>query len=246
MNDNIVNDEADILLYGLRTARQKKRMQYKGFHRELLRLNREERKLDKQVWELGWIDLHPPVMRGWKRYFVLRDDVARSKEATFFQGILDKINTLDYCTRKDFKIKYRYKGKKQHSVKPQRLKYLGEVTDKKINFSEKERGYFEECEITDWTGKKFIKVFVFTEQWRFVLRIRPNLITKTKVRDEVIESRIAEIENRIERNYWRATIAKAKGESYTHGWWRDEDLQKDNYCFKNMSVSKILDAIKED
>src|SRR4029078_1937661 len=92
----------DILCYRLRTARQKKRMQYKDFDKQLIQLYQEERELYWQIRELGCVPLIPPFQRGWKRSFVLRDDVARSPQAKFFQNILDKINTRDWSYRKDF------------------------------------------------------------------------------------------------------------------------------------------------
>jgi hypothetical protein len=45
---------------------------------------------------MGYVPLEPPVQRGWKRTFVLRADVASSAKAVFYQGILDKINRVDY------------------------------------------------------------------------------------------------------------------------------------------------------
>ena len=46
MNSKLIQQYGeDILCYRLRTARQKKRMQYKDFEKQLLKINREERKL---------------------------------------------------------------------------------------------------------------------------------------------------------------------------------------------------------
>jgi hypothetical protein len=220
-------------------------MQYKGFEQALRALDREREELWEKEKELGWAELDVPIMRGWKRYFVLREDVARSKYAIFFQTLLDKINTVDYSSRKDFTTKYRKGGKKLRAVTHQRLKYLGEVNQKKISFSEKERSHFEEREIADRTGKKFIKVLVFTEPWRFSLRIRPNMITKVKVEDRDIESRVSEIDNYFDTNNFKPALAKMKGHSYGRGWWHDEELVKDRHIFKNTPFPQVLDAIKE-
>lgn len=53
----------DILCYRLRTARQKKRMQYEDFHKYLIRLSKEEKGLMKLKRELGWETLKPPVQK---------------------------------------------------------------------------------------------------------------------------------------------------------------------------------------
>ena len=246
MNNKIVNDKADILLYGLRTARQKKRMQYKGFEKKLKDLDREEGMLFKSKWQLGWIELNPPVTRGWKRYFVLRDDIARSKDAAFFQGILDKVNTTDYCSRRDFKAKQRSRGKKFYSVTTQQLKNSKQLDLRKVTFTDKEWSFFEERDVPDWTGKKFYKAFVFTEQWRFVLRIRPNVITTSRVRDEAIEQRLGEIAGHVYRLHLRPSIAKVNGDSYNPRYRKEGEKSKEVYRFKNMSFSQVLDAIKEE
>lgn len=80
----------DIFCYRLRTARHKKRMQYEDFDKQLIQLHQEENGLYEQRRNLGWEPLLPAVQKGWKRFFVLRDDVARSKQAEFFENILKK------------------------------------------------------------------------------------------------------------------------------------------------------------
>src|SRR5438309_7971971 len=107
MNTHSINESTALLQFRLRTARHKKRMQHEDRDKQLLALDREEDELYKQQRNLGWIELHPPVVRGWKRYFVLREDVAKAKQAAFFESILSKINTTEYSYRKDFKVKKR-------------------------------------------------------------------------------------------------------------------------------------------
>src|SRR5688572_12105392 len=123
----------DILCYRMRTARQKIRMQYADFDKFLIQLHREERDLYEKKRNLGWEALSPPVQKGWKRFFVLRDDVERSKQADFFKGILVKINTYDWSSRKDFKIKKRKRGRKTHVIKSQKLLEPGEFHFQKLN-----------------------------------------------------------------------------------------------------------------
>ncbi len=87
-------------------------MQRKQFERKLIQLFFEQRNLSEQISNLGYEKLDPPVQRGWKRFFVLRKDIARSDDALFFQKLLDKINTIEYSSRKDFKVKRRRLEKK--------------------------------------------------------------------------------------------------------------------------------------
>ncbi|MGV3588803.1 MAG: hypothetical protein ACO1OF_17490 [Adhaeribacter sp.] len=79
-----------------RSAREKKRLVKLDFEKQLRQLARERCHLLEQKRSLGYEPLKPPVQKGFKRFFVLRDDVAWSPRAAFFQEILDKINTVQY------------------------------------------------------------------------------------------------------------------------------------------------------
>jgi len=233
----------EILSYRLRTARQKKRMQYEDFDKALLQLSKERRRLYKQKWNLGWEPLVPPVQKGWKRFFVLRDDVARSKHALFFENILNKINTYDWSYRKDFKIKKRRFGRKQYVVKRQSLLRPYEWQFIQMQFTDAEKQFFHEVWETD-LRRQPVKRYEFNEPWRFVLRIRPNIIDKVKKRDAQLEKRIQEIDNYIEGNAYNGRIDKLlRGNTYK--WWDREDVREKS-VFKNKSLQQILDKVKEE
>lgn len=233
----------DILSYRLRTARQKKRMQYEDFDKQLLKLYREDRALYKQWQNLGWEPLKPPVQKGWKRFFVLREDVARHKQAEFFENILKKINTYDQSHRKDFKVKRRkgarykkYVVKKQHLLQPQAWHFA------KLGFTDAEKRLFHEVFETDKKGNSF-KRYVFNEPWRYVLRVRPNMIDKVRKRDVVIEARRNAIGNYLEWNVYQRRLDKLL---YGHIPWKyDWPRRPDVYEFKNKSFSQIMDLINE-
>ena len=63
----------------LKTKRQKKRLVKEDFEKQLIQLN----KLQDELWEkkrcLPLVPLAMPYQKGWQRYFVLREDIARSK-----------------------------------------------------------------------------------------------------------------------------------------------------------------------
>ena len=240
MNNNYINNEIISLQhFRLRSERRKKRAQHEDKDKQLLAIHKEENNLWYQRRNLGWIELHPPVMRGYKRYFVLRSDVAKTNQAAFFEGILQKINTTDYSYRKDFKVKKRKWGKKIYVVKEQYLSQPGKLCFDRLNFTEAEKSYFEEREIPTSWGIGMQRVFVFRESWRFVLRVRPNIITKTRVRDEVIESRIQQIRNYIQRNALRGRLNHLT-DGHTYSWWEGEKYKQKNHL-KNKSFTAILE-----
>jgi hypothetical protein len=234
----------DILCYRLRTARQKKRMQYEDFEKYLIQLDKEQRALYRQKKNLGWEPLLPPVQKGWKRFFALRDDVARSQYADFFQGILDKINTKDWSHRKDFLVRRRSQGKKIYVVKSQKLLEPYAVDFLKMGFSEVEEKFFHEEWKLDW-GRCYRKHFVFNEPWRFVLRVRPNMIVKVRIRDEAMEARLKAIDNYLERNGLEWTqIRLLRGNCKWRHWDKSEKYNEVN-PFKNWPLERTLDRLKE-
>jgi len=237
----------EILSYRLRTARQKKRMQYKDFEKQLLKINREERKLVIKQRNIEWVPLVPPFQRGWKRFFVLREDVARSKQAEFFENILRKINTQDWSHRRDFKIRKRRKGRKKYIVKEQQLLRPYDFEFPRMNFSEAERQLFHEVFYYEKGGKRIVKRYVFSEPWRFVLRVRPNMITRVQKRDAKIESRLKEIKNYLERNKLREKLYKLlHGRNIQWQCISSKHEYKEKYAYKNKALGEVSHLINEE
>ncbi|MBS1507007.1 MAG: hypothetical protein JSS79_10205 [Bacteroidetes bacterium] len=211
-------------------------MQRKDKDKLLIRKHKEEKGIWSEIRNLEWNELKPPVQRGFIRYFVLREDVARTKEASFFQRILDKINTRQWSYRKDFKKKGRRFGKKVYNVREQQLADVS-VQDFIKNFSEREHPYFEE-QLVHWRySKKPHKVYRFTESWRFVLKVQPNMITKVRVKNLDLERRKAEVDKffNYERRgrLWKLIDA-------THSWHRKPE-EKYRSPFYNRSFASVLD-----
>jgi hypothetical protein len=237
----------DILCYRLRTARQKKRMQYEDFDKYLIQLNKIENSLYKQRQNLGFELLLPPIQRGWNRFYVLRDDVAAGKHADFFRNILNKINTYDWSHRKDFLIKKRRYGRKKYVVKPQKLFEPGTQEFIKLDFTDREKLLFHEViEIEKWS-KKPVKRYVFNEPWRYRLKIAPNMITKVRIKDAILESKIATIENYMKRNDFRKRQRKILDgySQYRFNYIKFEKYNETNR-FKNKPIWRILEDLKEE
>lgn len=234
----------DILCYRLRTARQKKRMQNEDFDKYLIQLDKEESSLYKQIRNLGWEPLYPPIQKGWVRSFELREDVARHKHADFFEGILKKINTYQYDWKKDFKQKRRKFGRKIYVPRAQSILSPETWHFKKLNFSEAEKQFFSEV----WEFNKnwgWQKRFVFNEPWRFVLRIKPNMIDKVRKRDAELETKLKSIQNYVEKNNLTGRQMKL---IHGHYPWNKRDFEKYNQIsiYKGKNLCQILDAIKDE
>jgi hypothetical protein len=234
----------DILCYRLRTARQKKRMVYEDFDKYLIQLDKEEYALNEQKRNLGWEPLIPPVQKGWKRFFVLRDDVAVSKNAEFFQAILNKINTYQWSYRKDFKVKKRRYGKKKYVVKNQKLLQPCQWYFAKLDFTDNEKALFHEIFEIEKRGKTPIKRYVFKEPWRFRLKVSPNIITKVRIKDGELESKIDRIENYIKRNDFRKRQEKITRGYFKYKYWDNLEKYNEINPFVNKPLIRIMDELK--
>jgi hypothetical protein len=241
MNNNLPDD---ILCYRLKTRRQKQRAIKKDFDKKLLALNKERNQLYKQKYNLGWEDIKPPIIRGFKRVFIVRDDVARSKDSEFFTQLLQKINTKDWSPFKTFTEKKRKFGKKIKVTKPQYLMELQEYEVMKLKLTEKELKYFD-VEEKYLFGKRYLtKVWVMNEPWRYVLKVSQNIITKTRIRDVELEQRIAKINNYFEQNNLIGKLDNLLGNRNSN--WHDTPKHKAIDAYKNKNLMQVLEIVNEE
>lgn len=231
----------------IKSARQKKRLTKKDSDRQLFRMYKLEESLYQKRRTLPLVPLEEPYQRGWKRTFKLREDVAGSKQADFYQDLLKKINTVDYSHNKGFTKKKRRKGKKIYEVRPQYLRefYTWEWVHSKCKLTDAEKAYFSIKEYWCNQQKMVILKYVFTEPWRYVLQVRPNMVTHTKMVDEVLESAIQQLENQIEKKHLRPVMDRL-----VHGacYWprRNMPNERERNPLKNKPLYKILEAVAKD
>lgn len=201
--------EQHLLCYRLRSARSRKRALKKDFEKQLFRLHKEERQIRDTIWDLPWIPLEQPYQKGWKRSFVLRHDVKQSRYAAFFEELLKKINTVEYSTDKTFSRKKRRRGRKYRETRPQYLREFceHEWNNPRCKLTDAEKQLFYKKEYWDKSGKPYFR-FTFSEPWRYVLQVRPNMITSKKMIDEELLSRERQLENYITTHQLRHKIER--------------------------------------
>ncbi|MGB4775515.1 MAG: hypothetical protein WBP45_10105 [Daejeonella sp.] len=212
--------------FRLKSARRKKRLQKKDFDKQLIQFDKLEHVLWEKKDSLPMIPLEQPYQKGWKRFFVLRDDVKRSPAAEFYQDLLDKINTVEYNHDKTFKRKKKRKRRNVYERKMQTLREFDEYgwNHPKLDLSEAERACFYVKESWCNTSKKMTLTYACREAWRFTLVVKPHIIYEVKMMDEVLEQEIKALENYLERNHLRPKIEQlTKGRSYYR--WFDWDFK---------------------
>lgn len=234
------------LLYRVRSARNKKRSLKADFNKRLIHLHKLECKLWDAEENLPWVPLPEPYQKGWKRYFVLREDSKRSNNAAFYRSLLDKINTIQYSKDKAFTVKKRRKRRKVHELMEQSLRefYEWEWNDPRFKLTENEKKHFYRKETWSHKSNSILVKYVFTEPGKFVLQVRPHIITHTKMIDEALEREIQLLENHIVRNNLRHKILQITNGRRQR--WRKDDSENPKYKnpLKNKPLHSILDDYK--
>jgi len=225
-----------------RSARKKKRLQKEAIEKKLIALDKEQKSLNIQIRNLGYAPLIPPVQKGWKRIFVLREDVRRSPRALFYIDLLKKINTVQYSDSKKFVVKRRKRGKKIYVNRDQKLVEFCEYGWKNSKLSESEKFYFTESILINRKGEPY-KVYTFNEPWRYVLKIVPNMITLLQIKDAILEQRSDEIRNYLIKNNLEEKLGRLLG--HRQNFWSNFPEAKYANPLKNKPVYRILDEYYE-
>lgn len=208
----------------LRTARQRTRAVREDKCKLYRRLYRELRDLKMARKRLPMIKLEKPYQRGWKRHFVLRADVRLSDDGPFYEALLVKINQVQYWHDETFRRKKRGSKKKIRIQDPPKLKeYSYHDWLYKPELNEKERACFhlEWRQHKDSNGRNsFYWVYVFSEPWRYVVAIKPNIITHVRLHDVELEQKIARLTQFLySPDVQRVTLRYLDGKVKYAGYW---------------------------
>jgi hypothetical protein len=204
----------------IRSAREKKRLVKTDRDKQLIKLSKRRSELRKQQSALPIVPLENPYQSGWKRYFALREDIAHSQRAEFYDLLLHKINTFEYHHDKTFKRKKRRRGRHGYEIKSQLLRELTPYlwNSSKLDLSEQERACFSQVETYDVKTRRQEIRYLFTEPWRYRLKIAPHMITHKKLLDSDIEQELDYINNYIEYNQLHGRMhVLTNGRKYS-GW----------------------------
>ncbi len=226
----------------IRSKRTRKRAAIKDQDKRLIGLYKEEKALSKQKRELPMIDLKPPVQKGYKRYFVVREDVRRSRDGVFYENLLQKINTWQQSNTKDFKKKVKRFGKKIYEVRKQTVEEIWPHQLPKKKFTEREFACFDLKTKLEKQGKSIVakQYYEFREPWRYVLRVRPNIIDKIKAIDTELEQKIAELHSVVYDNHKnKGRLAKLRG--WNH--WRRGENEKYKNPLVNIPKQQIVETL---
>ena len=223
--------------FRVRSERRRKRAAKEAYDKNLLRLGREWKAIHRKRYSLGWDELNPPVQRGYVRFFVLRDDIKRTKQAGFFENLLAKINVRQYSHRKDFLVKRRRYGRKVYAPREHTLPLVESWELQRKKLTAEELAFFSEETIYHTRQHCSRIVYRFTEPWRFILRIQPNMITKVRKMNVDLDRREADLERYFSfdnrRDHWLKLLDGSAYNGYS-------GLPKRASPFLNRSFADIL------
>ena len=105
----------------LRSSRTRKRVAKTDYEKYLRECCDRHAELEKQKRTMPLVPLEKPYQKGYVRFFVVRDDVKRSKLGDFFENLLAKINTYQYADNRKFQNKKKRRGKRIYLPRKQEL-----------------------------------------------------------------------------------------------------------------------------
>jgi hypothetical protein len=216
----------------IKSARRKRRLVKTDRDKQLIQLDKRRTALWHEKKLLPMAPLEVPYQRGWKRLFVLRDDVKRSPQGPFYETLLAKINTVEYYHDKSFKRKKRRKKRYGYEAKQQLLREfsLRCWQANRINLTADEKACFTCVETFDIKTRRADVKYVFTEPWRYVLKVVPHIVTHVKSMDAAIERELSFIDDHIDNHQlWPRMNLLTRGRSYR---WKDRFNERAKYINK--------------
>jgi len=240
----------NLLPFRLRSLRSRKRIVKKDVEKQI----RQKYKRSNELWELRrkipLVPLENPYQKGFVRFFVLRDDVKCSKDGDFFQGILSKINTKMYSETRKFLKKKRKFGRRIYVEREQKLVQLSthQWNDPKLGLTTREKQYFLKREEYNPFSKRYNVYYEFIEPWRFVLRVKPNMITHYKPLHSDLEKEIDELNSYLSQHKIVGLVNKkihGKSGNWKNYGEKTDLIESKKYFHYKMSATEIAESLED-
>jgi hypothetical protein len=222
----------------IKSPRRKKRLVKTDLDKQLLQFDKRRSSLWQQKMLLPLVPLDIPYQRGWKRSFVLRDDVKIGLQRAFFETLLMKINTVEYYHDESFKRKKRRKKRYGYEIKQQLLRefHPHNWQANRMNLTDEEKDCFARVETFNVKARHTDIKYVVTEPWQYVLKVTPHIVTHIKLLDVDIERELSYIDDHIaNRNLGGRINRLTRGRSYS---WKDLFNERKKYVNKITNTTR--------
>ncbi len=197
------------------TKHRQRKMNKALEERDLVRLWHKQERLWMGKRACNIVALEYPVQRGWNRFFVLRQDIARSPDADMYKGVLKWVNTSVHSRRKDFM--YKPWNSKVYKPMEQGISFMREKEWKEAEkkFTIKQKSLFDKRWHTIYRKDKPTNDgfwgWHLQKDWMFTFKIEPYWVTHRVVINPQLESETAEVWARIWSDGRYYKIAKKLG-----------------------------------
>lgn len=241
----------NLLFHRLRSLKSRKRISRKDVEKQI----RKKYKRSRELWEtrrkIPLVPLEKPYQKGFVRFFVVRDDVKRTKDGKFFEEILTKINTYMYSETRKFLKKKRKFGRKIYVPRDQKLGRLlpYQWNDPKLGLTIREKQYFLKREEYNPFRKRYNVYYEFIEPWRFTLQVKPYMITHYKPLNSELEKEYAELESYLNQGKIKGIIQTTiNGKSYSwKGEYKTHLIESRKYFrYKKISATEFADYFMDE
>ncbi len=202
---------------------------------ELKRLYRKLDSLRDAIYKLPKVKLDIPRWMGYKRYYILRDDIAKRKDAKDFLEILNLLNTTVFSKTKEGFSRYDFDEPRLFCSK-QRIKSLSEKSYNALK--EHYKKYF--VRVTKWDKRLKYFRYEFIHDYYFVYKIKHHYITEVPMLNKEMESELQKIENKIYVNHWMPKIHKLMGWRWNY---RDDYNEKKIRLVDLIIKNEIVDYV---
>jgi len=161
--------------------------------------------------------------------------------------LLKKINTVEYNPDKTFKRKKRRQRRYGYEVKQQSLKEFDAYywDRNRMALTEAEQACFTRVEVYNVKTRNVSLKYVFTEPWRYVLKIAPHMVTHIKPLDLDIERELSYINDYIDNRMLTPRIdLLTRGRGYRYKNWFDERAKYINKLKNVPRYSQLADYLE--
>ena len=171
------------------TGRERRKLYHKKIEQNFNTLLRELTSLYRIKRNVEWVELNPPIRKGYEKNIVPRDDYSRRKDCQYFIELAKVVNKKVFHHDKTF-IQYNYQTRKKEEVHAEVRKLH---PHEYAILSKKMKAEFYPVEVlTFYWGTRVL--YVLHDQWRFVEKISKHYIYQVRVVKSDVEKRIDEVE----------------------------------------------------
>jgi hypothetical protein len=199
-------------------------------HKEFLRLQEELYANWEAQKKLGYKPLEKPIHHGYNGSWTLREDIARRQDADEFWALIEHFGVSVWCRDESF-ARWSYDQKKKVDIKPSFKEIDENAYNQLLPWCKKHFSYKYGGDKIHWGGvTKYYRVNV--PEHYFKLKIEKHYKTHYKVIDELLKQEAAEIQARLEHQFFE--VQRKHWERHSSGkWWRKCLNRKDRAHNKN-------------